>query len=169
MMHWRCATGGLLILAVATIAPKAGRAAGQCGAQQMAPATVNQTLMDGGGANVLLIDTRNREDFLAGTIPTAINTATLQDIIAGAHEDRQDAYVVVVTRDGDLDGATLEWVGRLCDGGIEVWGLRGGINGWLAAGYGLEKPEDRFSSPGNVPFVIPRGLCEMNDPVLEYN
>jgi thiosulfate/3-mercaptopyruvate sulfurtransferase len=168
-MRWRRAIGGLLVLVVATIAPNPSRAVEQCGAQQISPAALNQTLVEGNNANILLIDTRSRDDFLVGTLPTAITVAKLQDIIAGTHDDRQDAYVVVVTKEGDLDDATLDWVERLCAGGVETWILQGGINGWLAAGIGLEKPEDRLTVPGNVPFVIPRGLCEMNDPVLEYN
>jgi rhodanese-related sulfurtransferase len=168
-MRWRRAIGGLLVLVFAAIAPNPGRAAEQCGTQQVSPAALSQTLMEGNDANLLLIDTRSRHDFLVGTLPTAITVGKLQDIIARTHEDRQDAYVVVVTKDGGLDDTTLEWVERLCAEGVETWVLQGGINGWLAAGIGLEKPEDRLTVPGNVPFVIPRGLCEMNDPVLEYN
>jgi thiosulfate/3-mercaptopyruvate sulfurtransferase len=167
-MHWRHAIGGLLVLAIAAIAPNLGRAVEQCGTQQVSPTALSQTLMDGKDANLLLIDTRSRRDFLVGTLPTAITVGKLQDIIAGSHEDRQDAYVVILTKDGGLDDTTLDLVERLCAEGVETWLLQGGINGWLAAGIGLEKPEDRLTVPGNVPFVIPRGLCEMNEPILEY-
>jgi thiosulfate/3-mercaptopyruvate sulfurtransferase len=168
-MRWHRAISGLLALVVAITAPETGRTAEQCGTQQMAPTSVSQTLAQDGGANLLLIDTRSSDDFFAGTIPTAIYVAKLQDIVRGAHKDSQSAFVVVITENGSLDDTVLEWVRRLCAGSVETWVLRGGINGWLAAGFGLEKPGDRLTVPGNVPFVIPRGLCEMNDPVLEYN
>lgn len=167
-MRWHRAISGLLAMAVAITAPNTGGTADQCGTQQIAPSSVSQALAKDGGAKLLLIDTRSSDDFFAGTIPTAIFVAKLQDIVRGAHEDSQSAFVVVITKNGSLDDTVLAWVRRLCAGGVETWVLQGGINGWLAAGIGLEKPEDRLTVPGNVPFVIPRGLCEMNDPVLEY-
>jgi thiosulfate/3-mercaptopyruvate sulfurtransferase len=160
---------GLLAVALAMVAPKPGSAAEPCGAQRMTPATLDRALAKDNAANVLIMDTRSREDFFAGTVPGAINAEALQDIVAGIHTDSRGAYVVVVTEDGGLEGAALVWVGQLCDRGIETWVLQGGVSGWLAAGFGLEKPEDRHIVPGTVPFIIPRGLCEMNNPVQEFN
>lgn len=164
-----CAIGGLLLTGLIALGADAALAASPCGKRQMTPAQLNQALSDDVAASILVLDTRARQDFLAGTIPGAVNTDMLQKKIDGTHEDRQNAYIVVVTKKGRLDSARQAWVKRLCDRDIETRILQGGTDSWQAQGFGLELPEERLTLPGTVPFIIPRGLCEMNEPVQEFN
>jgi len=158
-----------LLLGLIISNPGAALAASKCGEQQITPARLNQILTGGESANILLLDARSRQNFFAGTIPTAISTAKLQDMIDAAHQDSNDATVIVVTRDGLADGPLREWIEQLCEKDVKILILQGGIRGWQAQGFALEKPKDRLIAPGEVTFVIPRGLCEMNAPVQQYN
>lgn len=141
-----------------------------CGEQEMSPAQLNDILSEGDGADYLVLDVRSGEDFLVGTIPGAINIGQLQEIIADdAHQDVDNKPVLVVTVDGMPDDSLRKWIAKLCDEDVKVSVLQGGIRGWRAQGLVLENPMERLTVPGTVPFVIPRGLCEMNAPAQEYN
>jgi thiosulfate/3-mercaptopyruvate sulfurtransferase len=160
---------GLLISALITAVPDVGFAASACGEQRITPGQLDQALSDGVDTGLLLFDTRSRQSFLTGTIPGAVGAGILQERIDGTHEDRQGTLFVIVTEEGLADSALQDWIKRLCDRKIDTYVLDGGIKGWRAQGFELEDPAQRLTLPGTVPFVIPRGLCEMNEPVQEYN
>jgi thiosulfate/3-mercaptopyruvate sulfurtransferase len=141
-----------------------------CGEQEMSPAQFEQILSENSGADYLVLDVRSGEDFLVGTIPGAINIGQLQEIIADdAHLDVDNKPVLVVNANGLPNESLGKWITRLCNEDVEVWILQGGIQNWRAQGLVLENPMERLTVPGTVPFVIPRGLCEMNAPAQEYN
>jgi thiosulfate/3-mercaptopyruvate sulfurtransferase len=165
----RNAIAGLLISALITGMPVVGFAASACGEQRITAAQLDQALKDGVDTALVLFDTRSRQAFLSGTIPGAVGASTLQQKIDGPHEDRKGALFVIVTKEGLADSALQGWIKRLCDRKIDTYVLDGGIQGWRAQGFELEDPAERLTVPGTVPFVIPRGLCEMNEPVQEYN
>jgi hypothetical protein len=61
------------------------------------------------------------------------------------------------------------WDQRLVGFGYRVRALDGGLAAWRAAGLTVVRPEAGFARPGTVPFVIPRGLCEMNTPADRFD
>ena len=150
--------------------PGLARAGGTCGWQEMAPADLAADLRDAPEQGAyLLLDMRPGALFLAGTIPGAINTGQLDRILADdTHRDVDARPIVILTEDGQVDSALQAWIARACAGGVEVWILQGGLRAWRARGLPLEDPSRRLTAPGAVPFVIPRGLCELNDPAQEY-
>jgi rhodanese-related sulfurtransferase len=106
----------------------------------------------------LLLDVRRRVDYLQGTIPGALDAGTDP---AGFLPDSRGGEVVLLTDD---DTQTESWRVRLTAFGYRVHVLRGGLVAWRAAGLPAEQPAGGFIRPGTVPFVIPRGICEMNEP-----
>ncbi len=101
-----------LTMSLVLLNPGAVLASDQCGGQQITPARLNQILTEGGSANILILDARSRENFLAGTIPGAISSQKLQDMINGAHQDSQDTTIVIVTRNGLPGGQLQKWMDR---------------------------------------------------------
>ncbi|VAW19049.1 hypothetical protein MNBD_ALPHA12-1948 [hydrothermal vent metagenome] len=160
-----------LVLLLLLMRPDIVLASGGCGEQQMSAVQLNQILSNGTSADYLLLDMRPRASFFAGTIAGAINIGQLQEILAdeAAHHDVANKPVIIVTANGMLDDNMKQWVARLCSKDVTTWILQGGILAWREQGFTLENPMDRLTVPGTIPFVIPRGLCEMNAPAQKYN
>jgi len=113
----------------------------------------------------LLLDIRGRDAYLAGALPQALNAGTDP---AGFLPDGHGGDLVLVTRQ-PVDTVKLEsWVERLVDARHRVFLLQGGVGAWQAAGLPLIESEQTYVRPGTVPFIIPRGLCEGDDPAQEY-
>ena len=106
----------------------------------------------------LILDVRGRVAYREGTIAAAMDVG--QDP-AGFLPDSRGGDVVLVLPDG---AAVAPWCARLADYGYRVRILAGGMPAWRAAGLPEEKPEVSYTRPGTVPFVIPKGLCELNEP-----
>jgi len=106
----------------------------------------------------LILDVRGRVAYREGTISAAMDVG--QDP-AGFLPDSRGGDVVLVLPDGV---SAASWYARLADYGYRVRVLAGGMSAWRAAGLPEEKPEVSYTRPGTVPFVIPNGLCELNEP-----
>ncbi len=160
----------ILFIVLLLAKPLAASASGECGTQEITPAQLDQILVEGQNEDYLLLDVRSQERFFSGTIPGAINIGKLQEILAdNTHQDVENRSVVIVSEDGSPDNTVVEWIMQLCERDVDVWILKGGVQDWNAQGLLLENPMERLTTPGTVPFVVPRGLCEMNTPALEYN
>lgn len=80
---------------------------------------------------------------------------------------RAGAGVSAAVLVGDASPESLAaWRRHLEGQGLTVWTLRGGLQAWREAGLPVTEP-DTYTRPGDVPFVIPRGLCEMNTPAQQ--
>ncbi|WP_162008600.1 rhodanese-like domain-containing protein [Thermochromatium tepidum] len=110
----------------------------------------------------LVLDTRGRTAYLTGTIPGALDAGTDP---AGYLPDSRGGEVVLIIEPG-TDPAP--WMNRLLGFGYRVEVLAGGLSAWRAAGLPVVDPQSSFARPGSRPFVIPRGLCEMNTPADRF-
>ena len=111
----------------------------------------------------LLLDTRGRAVYLAGTLPGALDAGTDP---AGYLPDSRGGDAVLILEPG-TDPAP--WITRLAAFGYQTQILAGGLSAWRAAGLPVVSPEASFARPGSHPFVIPRGLCEMNTPADRFD
>ena len=153
----------LFVLAI-SLSPLAAMASVACGTQGLEARKLAR-IVHSKDANVIVLDLRGRRAYLTGTVPGAIDPGNSPEEF---RLDARGGIVVLVTEKGAMDKNAEKWVKALCRSNIDVRVLKGGVAGWLAAGLKLEKPEDRFIRPGTVPFVIPRGLCEMNEPAQVF-
>lgn len=106
----------------------------------------------------LILDVRGRSAYLDGSLPGALDAGTDP---MGFLPDSRGGDVVIISAPGQPLQA---WYTRLVDYGHRVQVLRGGIDNWRAAELPVERAENSYTKPGTVPFVIPRGLCELNEP-----
>lgn len=60
-------------------------------------------------------------------------------------------------------------VARLAGAGCALRRLEGEAAQWIAAGLAAPALPHPAPRPGEVPFIIPRGLCEARDPVQSFN
>lgn len=111
----------------------------------------------------LVLDTRGRAAYLTGTIPGALDAGTDP---AGYLPDSRGGNAVLIVEPG-TDPAP--WMNRLLGFGYRVQVLGGGLPAWRAAGLPVVNPQAGFATPGSRPFVIPRGLCEMNTPADRFH
>lgn len=117
------------------------------------------------GKTALVLDVRGIEAHREGTIPGAVHVGT----DPGGFLPPATAKPVVLVLPEPYDPAYLKaWTRRLEDAGLSVRWLEGGLPGWRAAGLSVASPEHEYSTPGTVPFVVPRGLCEMGEPAQEF-
>lgn len=113
----------------------------------------------------LILDVRGRADYNAGTIVGALNGGFDPK---GYLADGRGGRLVLLMR-GDYDADVLDaWVRRLIDAGHAVWVLQGGLAAWIKSGGAIETPEHSYTRPGSVPFLIPRGLCELGEPAQVF-
>lgn len=127
---------------------------------QVDPTTLNAWLS--GQDPPLLLDVRPRSEYLAGTIPGALDAGSDPE---GFLPDAQGGLVVLLTAEST---PLALWHNRLSAFGYEIRVLKNGMAAWRAAGLPVEVPQAEFVRPGTVPFVIPRGICEMNEPAEVY-
>lgn len=145
-----------IILAAAT--PSFGEATG------ISP-TQLAGLLDENGKVPLVLDVRGREAHREGTVPGAVHVGTNP---AGFLPPALEMSVVLVLPEPYDPAYSQAWAGRLEDAGLSVRWLEGGLPAWRAAGFSLAKPEHEYRKPGTVPFIVPRGLCEMEAPAQEF-
>jgi rhodanese-related sulfurtransferase len=113
----------------------------------------------------LVLDVRGRAAYLAGTIPGALDAGTEP---AGFLPDGRGGAVVLVMSYPPDPERLAGWVRRLANAGHVVRLLEGGLPAWRRAGLAVETAHESFVRPGTVPFVIPRGLCEQNEPAQVF-
>lgn len=113
----------------------------------------------------LLLDIRGSDQYLKGTIPGALNVGKDPE---GFLPDGKGGPVVLFAPASPDPGNLARWIRRLESARHEVYLLQDGLEGWTRAGGELIKPEQVYVKPGTVPFVIPRGLCEGEEPAQEY-
>ncbi len=113
----------------------------------------------------LVLDVRGKELYRAGTLPGALNAG--RNPLGYLPDDSKDPVVLVVPEDANVEYVTA-WERRLVDAGHKVWVFDTGIEEWKAAGGVVEIHDVTYVRPGRVPFVIPRGLCEGNEPAQTY-
>lgn len=111
----------------------------------------------------LLLDIRGRAAYLEGTLSGALDVGT--DPAGFLPDSRGGDAVLISTSNQDLE----PWQARLVDYGYRVHVLDGEIADWRAGGLPVVSPEESFVRPGTVPFVIPRGICELNEPAEVFD
>lgn len=111
----------------------------------------------------LLLDIRGRAAYLDGTVSGALDTGI--DPAGFLPDGRGGDAVLISAPTQDFE----PWYARLADYGYRVHVLNGGIADWRAGGLPVERPETSFVRPGTVPFVIPRGICELNKPAEVFD
>ncbi len=113
----------------------------------------------------LVLDVRGKESYQKGTLPGAVNAG--RDPLGYLPGNGKEPVVLVVPL--AADSRFIEaWRHRLADVGHKVWILDSGFDAWKAVGGTVVIPDVTYTEPGRVPFVIPRGLCERNDPAHIY-
>jgi rhodanese-related sulfurtransferase len=122
-------------------------------------------LLDQNSKVPLVLDARGREAHREGTVPGAVHVGTNP---AGFLPPASEMPVVLVLPEPYDPAYSQEWAGRLEDAGLSVRWLEGGLPAWRAAGFSLASPEHAYRKPGTVPFIVPRGLCEMEEPAHEF-
>ena len=114
----------------------------------------------------LLLDIRGHEMYMTGTIMGAVDAG----LDPQGYLLRKQINSIVLITSVPSDRANIRlWIKRLDiipDGDIYL--LQGGIDAWQAAGFPLEKVEEGYAEPGTVPFVVPKGLCEMEEPAQRF-
>lgn len=114
---------------------------------------------------LLILDLRSEQSYRAGTIPGAMFPGS--DPMGFLPDNRHGSIVLI--SGSTLTGEQLQrWVERVRKGGHDVFLLEGGIAAWRQAGFDLERPDTQNIRPGTVPYVIPRGLCELNEPAQVF-
>jgi rhodanese-related sulfurtransferase len=110
----------------------------------------------------LVLDVRGTAAYLQGTIVGAVDAGT--DPLGFLPDSRGGDAVLIPAENALVDA----WGARLTDYGYRVHVLAGGMRAWIAAGLPVERPDVGFVRPGTVPFVIPRGICELNEPAQVF-
>lgn len=113
----------------------------------------------------LLLDIRGSQTYREGSIPEALNTGMDP---AGFLPDGRGGPVVLIPPQPIDRQYLAAWIERLTDHRHVVYVLVRGLSAWRNAGGEVVNPEEIYVKPGTVPFVIPKGLCEGNDPAQEY-
>lgn len=131
--------------------PQQAHAAGEAFAQAVDPQQARALMQQ--GDHLHTVDLRPRRDFLQGTLPGAVHL-DWEQLVRLVPEPEAELLLIGVPAAADM--AELRHYRR-------VYVLQGGIAAWREAGFALVKP--RETKPA---FVIPRGLCEMNEPAMRY-
>ena len=114
---------------------------------------------------LLVLDLRTAQLYRSGTIPGAMYAGS--DPMGFLPDSRRGSIVLIT--DKAVTGQQLrQWLKRLREGGHHVFLLQGGIAAWQQAGFAVEQPVTQNIRPGTVPYVIPRGLCELNEPAQVF-
>ncbi len=113
----------------------------------------------------LVLDVRGDQAMRDGTIPGALNVGTNPD---GFLPPATNQLIVLLVSQPVDPALVRAWAGRLQAAGHPVSVLEGGLPAWRAAGLTVAPREQSYVRPGTVPFVVPRGLCEMNEPAQEF-
>lgn len=119
---------------------------------------------DPGG--VYVIDVRPKQVYLSGTVPGAVSAPADP---AGFFADGRGGPVLLVTGPDMPSGHLQKWRDRLTGFGFApIHHIDGGFPVWVKRGGAVEKPTDVFVKPGTTPFIIPRGICELNAPAQVF-
>jgi rhodanese-related sulfurtransferase len=160
----RCAPSLFLATALALCIPGVAGAAEHAVAGAIDPATLAERIA-GQDASPLILDVRERAEYLDGTVPGArymgphpvdVSTVTSAD------------EVVVLAAEPPEPSVIEAWKAHLAAVGISTKVLAGGLPAWRAAGFPVAVPEPRYAVPGETQFQIPRGLCEPLEPVQQF-
>ncbi len=113
----------------------------------------------------LVLDVRGRTAYRSGTVPSAVDGGI--DPLGFLPGGGGDSIVLLMA--DKADAAIIDaWFNRLANAGHQVWILENGLSGWVEAGGEVVEPETVYTKPGTVPFVIPKGICEGNEPVQVF-
>jgi thiosulfate/3-mercaptopyruvate sulfurtransferase len=110
-----------------------------------------------------VLDARGRAAYLEGSLAAAQDVGPNPE---GFLPDSRGGKAILILEPG-IDPAP--WRARLSDFGYQVHVLDGGMAAWRAAGLPVENPESSFVRPGSVPFIVPRGQCEMGTPSESFH
>jgi rhodanese-related sulfurtransferase len=113
----------------------------------------------------LVLDIRGIDAYRNGSIAEALNTGA--DPVGFLPDGRGGAVVLIASQPVDR-GRLAAWLARLHDSRHEVFVLEGGLPAWRDAGGEVIEQQQSYVKPGTVPFVIPKGLCEGDEPAQKY-
>ncbi len=116
------------------------------------------------GANVLTVEMRADSAIGAAMFEFPRRPATIETV-------PPDCVAVLVTDATTSAADAAQTAARLRAAGCRVARLDGAARDWVAAGFAAPSRPRKPLRPGDVPFVIPRGLCESNPPaqVFDWN
>lgn len=115
---------------------------------------------------VFVLDVRDRAAYLSGTVTGAVHAGISPHAYIG--DGRGGAVLVIADDDASVE-ILAAWQDRLMAFGHDpIYFLEGGFLSWTEAEGPVEFPASGFAIPGTLPFVIPRGLCELNTPAKVY-
>ena len=148
---------------IAFLIPLSLGAAPLLAAGMMTPGELKQRIS--AGDKLLLLDIRSRNLSTAETIPGAMHGGSDP---AGFLPDSRGGEVVLIYGSGTSPQELDAWERRLRQANFRVFVLQGGIDGWKASNGALVNNSGSFHKPGSLPFVVPRGLCEPNEPAQVF-
>lgn len=155
-----------VILAVTATMVLYGGGSGFAGQTERPDIQALITMVAGNTGDLYVIDIRPKSNYLAGTVPGAISVPADP---AGFIADGRGGPVLMVAGADTSPTRLADWRRRLGTFGFSpIHQIEGGFETWVAAGGPIEKPADVYVKPGTFPFIIPRGICELNTPALVY-
>jgi rhodanese-related sulfurtransferase len=113
----------------------------------------------------LVLDVRGHQAYRSGTLPGAFD-AGIDPM--GYLPDHSGTPLVLLSADSADSPLVEAWIARLVDADHPVWLLAGGMAAWRASGGQVEIPHTSYAQPGRTPFLIPKGLCEGNEPAQVF-
>lgn len=114
--------------------------------------------------HVVTLELRARSAAGGAIVPFARRPETVTDVAAGG---KCLAVLIIDQTSGAREVAvTLERFGQA---GCTLHHLSGDAADWIAAGLAVPSAPRGTVRPGEVPFVIPRGLCEPGEPVQIFD
>jgi|GEM_PF-3200314 len=117
--------------------------------------------------DLYVLDIRPKSDYLRGSLPGAISVPS--DPV-GFIADGRGGPVLLIAGADVAPASLANWYRRLEGFGFSpIHQIEGGFKAWVAAGGPVQKPADVYVKPGTLPFIIPRGICELNTPALVYD
>lgn len=112
--------------------------------------------------NVLTVEMRADSAIGAAMFELPQRAAGIEKVPAGC--------VAVLVADETTDADEEKQVtDRLRAAGCKVTRLAGSAKDWIAAGLAAPSRPRKRVRPGDVPFVVPRGLCESNPPAQVFD
>lgn len=113
--------------------------------------------------NVLTVELRADAAIAAAMFPLARSPAAIAEDDISA-----DCLAVLVIDDSSAAEEVAAAADRFLASGCGLFRLTGGAASWIEAGLAGPAAPRQSARPGEVRFVIPRGLCEAGEPVQVF-
>lgn len=157
----------LVILTVTVTVALYGVASGFAGQEERQDLQALIELVTAHAGDLYVLDIRPKSDYLRGSVPDAISVSIDP---AGFIADGRGGPVLLIAGADVAPASLANWHRRLEGFGFSpIHQIEGGFEAWVSAGGPVQEPADVYVKPGTLPFIIPRGICELNTPALVYD